>query len=55
MRIETALAKASLSRVDRRDPHKVYHKMTLAELHGLAPDLDCRRISPRRAQSNSTH
>jgi putative endopeptidase len=40
MRIETALAKASLTRVDRRDPHKVYHKMTLAELHGLTPDID---------------
>ncbi|HEY4378931.1 MAG TPA: M13 family metallopeptidase [Acidobacteriaceae bacterium] len=40
MRIETALAKASLTRVDRRDPHKVYHKMTSAELHGLAPAID---------------
>jgi endothelin-converting enzyme/putative endopeptidase len=40
MRIETALAKASLTRVDRRDPHKVYHKMTLAELHGLDPAID---------------
>jgi len=40
MRIETALAKASLTRVDRRDPHKVYHKMTVAELHGLAPQID---------------
>ncbi|MGD0796319.1 MAG: M13 family metallopeptidase [Acidobacteriaceae bacterium] len=40
MRIETALAKASLTRVDRRDPHKVYHKMTLAELHALSPAID---------------
>jgi endothelin-converting enzyme/putative endopeptidase len=40
MRIETALAKASLTRVDRRDPHKVYHKMTVAELHGLDPAID---------------
>ncbi len=40
MRIETALAKASLSRVDRRDPHKVYHKMTLAELHAATPEID---------------
>ena len=40
LRIETALAKASLTRVDRRDPHKVYHKMTLAELHALAPQID---------------
>jgi putative endopeptidase len=40
LRVETALAKASLSRVDRRDPHKVYHKMTVAELHGLNPSID---------------
>jgi putative endopeptidase len=40
MSIETALAKASLTRVDRRDPHKIYHKMTLAELHGLDPAMD---------------
>jgi len=40
MRIETALAKASLTRVDRRDPHKVYHKMTVAELHALDPAID---------------
>ncbi len=38
--IETALAKASLSRVDRRDPHKTYHKMTIAELQALAPAID---------------
>ena len=40
LRIETALAKASLTRVERRDPHKTYHKMTVAELHTLAPALD---------------
>jgi putative endopeptidase len=40
MRIETALAKASLTRVERRDPHNTYHKMTLAELHALAPEID---------------
>ena len=39
MRIETALAKGSSDRVERRDPHKVYHKMTLAELETLAPDF----------------
>jgi endothelin-converting enzyme/putative endopeptidase len=40
LRIETALAKASLTRVQRRDPHNVYHKMTLAELRGLVPAID---------------
>jgi putative endopeptidase len=40
MRIETALAKASLTRVERRDPHKTYHFMTVAELSQLAPSID---------------
>jgi endothelin-converting enzyme/putative endopeptidase len=40
MRIETALAKASLTRVERRDPHKTYHLMTVAELQKLAPAID---------------
>ena len=40
LRVETALAKASLTRVERRDPHKTYHKMTLAELQTLAPAID---------------
>jgi len=38
--IETALAKASLTRVERRDPHKTYHIMTVAELSGLTPAID---------------
>jgi putative endopeptidase len=38
--IETALAKASLTRVERRDPHKTYHMMTVAELGALAPGID---------------
>jgi len=32
LKIETALAKASLTRVERRDPHKTYHMETIAEL-----------------------
>ncbi len=39
MRIETALAQASLTRVDRRDPYKLFHKMTLAELQALTPSF----------------
>jgi endothelin-converting enzyme/putative endopeptidase len=39
-RIETALAKASLTRVERRDPHKVYHKMRRADLQMLMPSFD---------------
>lgn len=40
MRMETALAKSSLTRVQRRDPYKLKHKMKVAELNGLAPDFD---------------
>ena len=39
LRIETALANASLTRVERRDPHKTYHMMSLAELQQLAPAI----------------
>jgi putative endopeptidase len=40
LRIETALAKASLTRVELRDPHSIYHMMTVAELAKLAPSID---------------
>ncbi len=40
MAIETALANASMTNVQRRDPNAVYHKMTLAELQALAPAFD---------------
>ena len=39
MRIETALAKASLTRVERRDPYKLYHRMSKAKLQALTPSL----------------
>ncbi len=39
MRIETALAKASLTRVEKRDPYKIYHRMDLSELAKLTPDF----------------
>jgi putative endopeptidase len=38
--IETALAKDSLSRVQRRDPAAVYHKQAIAALQGLTPSFD---------------
>lgn len=39
MRIETALASASLTRVERRDPKRLDHKMTTAELEKVAPEF----------------
>jgi len=38
--LETALAKDSLDRVSRRDPEKLYHKMTVKDLASLAPAFD---------------
>jgi endothelin-converting enzyme/putative endopeptidase len=40
MEIESALARASLSRVDRRDPYKLFHKMNLQALRGLTPGFE---------------
>jgi endothelin-converting enzyme/putative endopeptidase len=40
MRIETSLAKASLTQVERRDPHKVYHRYTLKTLPKVASAFD---------------
>jgi putative endopeptidase len=37
MNFETTLANASMSRVQMRDPHAVWHKMTLPQLEALAP------------------
>jgi len=40
MRIETALAKGHLTRVERRDPQQLYHRMSVAELAKLSPSFD---------------
>ncbi len=40
LRMETALAKASWTRVERRDPYKLKNKMKVAELNTLAPNFD---------------
>jgi endothelin-converting enzyme/putative endopeptidase len=40
MRIETALARATLSRVDKRDPYKLFHKTSLKGLQALTPGFD---------------
>jgi len=39
MRIEIALAKGQMTRVERRDPPKLYHKMPVEELQKLAPSF----------------
>ena len=61
MRVETALAKGSMTRVEQRDPKAIYHKLTVAELSALAPSWNwngvfhhggragARRARPRRS------
>jgi putative endopeptidase len=40
LRIETALAKASMSLVDQREPNNIHHKMTLEAFMALTPSFD---------------
>lgn len=40
MRIETALAGASMTRVELRDPFKTYHKVSLGEINALTPGIN---------------
>jgi endothelin-converting enzyme/putative endopeptidase len=40
MKLETALAKASLTRVERRNPYNIFHDMTLRELQTLTPSFN---------------
>ncbi|MGH7741721.1 MAG: M13 family metallopeptidase [Candidatus Eiseniibacteriota bacterium] len=40
LEFETTLAKASMTRVEMRDPSAIYHKMSVAELDKTAPGFD---------------
>jgi len=40
MEIETALAKATLTRVEQRDPYKLFHKMDRKGVQALTPGFD---------------
>ena len=48
LKIETQLATAAMDRVERRDPNKVYHKMTVAQLQELEPGLRLESVLRRR-------
>jgi putative endopeptidase len=39
LEIETALAKTSLTRVEKRDPYRIYNRMKIAELDKLTPSF----------------
>ena len=52
--LETNLAKASLTRVQRRDPEATYHRMTLAEASTLTPHLAWSQYYAVAGQPNTT-
>ncbi len=54
MAIETALARSSLPREARRDPRKVYHRLSAAQLRALAPAFDWTRYLAGRAVPAAT-
>ncbi|CAN5322250.1 M13 family metallopeptidase [soil metagenome] len=43
LKLETAMAKAFMSKEDRRDPDKTKNKMTIAQFQALVPKLDVAR------------
>jgi putative endopeptidase len=52
LKIETALATASLTRIARRDPHNTYHMLTVAELTALTPSIDWPHVFAKRGANN---
>jgi putative endopeptidase len=44
MALETRLAHASMPDAEQREPHAIYHPMTLDAAHALAPHLELRRM-----------
>ena len=42
MDIETALARATLTRVEQRDPYKLYHRLSVEKLIAMSPTFDWR-------------
>ncbi|HAT1596747.1 TPA: M13 family metallopeptidase [Legionella pneumophila] len=50
MDIETQLAKASMSQVEQRDPHAIYHMMTITELDKMTPNFSWSQYLIARGQ-----
>ena len=47
MRIETALAKAQMTRVEQRDPYKTYNKFSWKDLSATTPSIDWKSYSEK--------
>jgi len=52
MQMETTLAKASLSTVDKRDPYKLFHKVDAKGLQALTPGFDWHAYLDELGQGN---
>jgi endothelin-converting enzyme/putative endopeptidase len=55
MRIETVLARASLTRVERRDPRKLNHRLSLEVLQKLTPHFDWSLYLAARGLQSTHH
>jgi endothelin-converting enzyme/putative endopeptidase len=53
VRLETALARATLTRVAKRDPNKVNHRISARELQRLAPHFDWPEYFKARAEGDA--
>jgi len=47
IRLETALAKAQMARVEMRDPYKTYNKLTVADLSKQTPGMNWADMMPK--------
>jgi len=47
LRIETALAKAQLSRVELRDPYRTYNKFAWKDLSATTPSIDWKKLAEK--------
>jgi putative endopeptidase len=53
MRFETTLSKASMTRVEMRDPQKIYNKMSLADLEKICPQMNWAEYMKKLGIENS--
>ncbi len=52
--LETAIAQKQLTNVERRNPYNIYHKMDLAGVAQIAPDLDTKEVFQKLEIPEST-
>jgi putative endopeptidase len=53
MRIETALAKAQMTRVELRDPYKTYNKFAWKDLSASTPSIDWKQLAEKMKVRNA--